>query len=180
MFGTSRGVPSGEGSLTMVAVTERSRERQTRAAAQMRGMGWTTTVFALVAAALVGLAIGWLAFRDAGVDVPAEVEEVLEGYDDAWNAGDGEAALSYMKSNGVFISRFTGLDGAKGDEFVRMVNAVVPDGIDEEFSSVVGDDPYVVVTEGTAYGEAGYSVFYLSSDTDGVLRIASHRWFQTS
>lgn len=133
------------------------------------------TIFAVVLAALVGFGVGWLVFRDSGTDVPSEVSDVLDGYLDAWNAHDGDAAVAYMTSGGVHVSDFT--PGASGEELASAIDASVAFRItDVETLEVYGDNPYFVIQSGDLGGDLVYSAFVMREQF-GELKIQAHLAF---
>ena len=115
-------------------------------------------------------------FDDAGVDVPSDVSDVLDGYYSAWNSADGELAVEFMTADGVHISRAYP-DGVSGDRLIGVIDRVSLSGVrDGEYVSVSGDSPYLVVRSEKAFGYEGLSVFRMV-DEAGDLKIASHTWF---
>lgn len=137
----------------------------------------TMTVFiSVVVAALVGFGLGWLAFGDSGTDVPSEVEELVDAYVAAWNETDGDAAVALLGGDGV---HYSGNDeGVSGDELaVAIDNLPATDQFtDFEIESVSGDNPWLVVSSGSAFGRDGYSVFHIE-EVAGEYTILIHHWF---
>jgi hypothetical protein len=61
------------------------------------------TVLVAAVALAVGLGAGYLAFRpSAELAIPAEVEEFLAEWDEAWGTGEMEAILAMMTDNAVY------------------------------------------------------------------------------
>jgi hypothetical protein len=132
----------------------------------------------VVVAALLGFGLGWLAFRDTGADVPAEVQEVIDAYEAAWNELDAAAADAVMAPGARHYSlrsQVTRPEGMTSDDLVSLFSGGVPDGVDLEIERVHGDLPYVVVSNGTAYGETGTSITYMD-EINGELLILEHMW----
>jgi len=136
-------------------------------------------IMAVVLAALIGFGVGWLVFRDSGVDVPSEVRELVDGYELATNNADGDAAVEFMTAGGVHVSGGTPAGGLSGDDLADFIDAV-PTGlvVDSEYVGVFGDTPYIVVRSATAGFQDGYSVFPIVNEF-GELKIASHTWYVT-
>lgn len=130
---------------------------------------------AVLFAALVGFGIGWLVFRDSGgVDVPTEVDQLLDDYTTAWTEGDGDAAVALMIEGGIHISQDTELAGVSGDELARAIN-VVPLSIENvETVAVWGELPYMVAQSSDVRGQPTVSVFEITEQS-GEPRIASQR-----
>lgn len=132
---------------------------------------------AVVLAALVGFGVGWLVFRDTGVDVPSDVRELLDDYQAAWEAHDGDLAVSYMTEGAAHISAFTGPEGFSGDRLASFIDGAGTFTVeDNEYVWVLGDEPYLVARSQTAGGDPGLSVFQIV-ERDGVLKIADQNWF---
>lgn len=131
---------------------------------------------AFVVVGLLGFGLGWLAFRDAGTDVPDEIEQLTQDFNVGWNAGDGDGVVAAMAPGGRHYYR-SFRDGVWGDELADMVDRLGVNDRFEDFETetVIGDDPYVVVQRGTVYGTEGYSVFHIR-EVDGELRIDMHYW----
>jgi hypothetical protein len=132
-------------------------------------------VIAIVLAAALGFGFGWVAFRDTGSDVPAGVEDVVEDYVEAWNEADGQAALDVMTPAGAHYAD----NGVRrmGSELRDLIDGIFPTGefVHGDIESIVGDNPYVVVTSGTVFGTDGFSVFEIV-ERDGTYRISVHHW----
>lgn len=136
---------------------------------------WTMRALAVLAALLVGVGVGWLLFRDAGV--PSDVEQLVEDYERAWLDGDGDRAIEYMTDGARFVSpRYVAAGGISGDELATHISTSPVAGLEfRGIESVVGDSPYVVVTTGSFAGRDGIGVYYIV-DEDGELRIAHNNW----
>ncbi len=141
-----------------------------------RGRRGGFRMLAVLLAALVGFGLGWLVFDDSGVDVPSEVDAVLDDYRSAWNSADGELAVGFMTADGVHISSgYPG--GVSGDRLIGVIDNVYLSGVRNiEYVSVSGDSPYLVVMSATAFGYDGYSVFHMVEEA-GELKIARHTWY---
>lgn len=136
------------------------------------------TGLAMLLAALVGFGIGWLAFRDSGgVDVPADVDQLIVDYTSAWINADGDAAVELMTDGGVHVSPTTGPAGISGEELATAIG-LYPRAIENvETFAVLGDLPYVVVQSADVGNQPTYSVFEITEQF-GELRIASqHVYF---
>ena len=82
---------------------------------------------------VLGLLGGWMLAGDGddsatwggGIDdaVLAEIDELLADYWTAWDAGDGEALVAVMASDGYFASSFTPEDGYSGDALASYVDS---------------------------------------------------------
>jgi hypothetical protein len=80
---------------------------------------------------VLGLLGGWMLAGDGddsatwggGIDdaVLAEIDELLADYWAAWDAGDGEALVAVMATDGYFASSGTPADGYSGDALARYV-----------------------------------------------------------
>lgn len=135
-------------------------------------------VLAIVAAALLGFGLGWAVFRDTGTSVPDDIEALLDDYTDAWNAADGEAAVALMTPGARFYSSaFMPNEGLTGDELVDHINGLRPDEIADGDRTVVGDGPYMVVSDASPTGFDGTSVIYVVEVGD-TLMIAGHHWYR--
>jgi hypothetical protein len=135
----------------------------------------------VVVALVVGFGIGWLVFRDTGADVPADVEELIEAYETAWDELDGDAVAAVMAPNARHHSPasrnpLVPRDGATSDELASLFAIGREDQLDLEIDRVYGDLPYVVVSTGSAYGDEGISITYVGL-VDGELLILDHFWF---
>jgi hypothetical protein len=131
----------------------------------------------LVLAVLVGFGLGWLVFRDTGVDVPSDVDQLIDDYQAAWEANDGELAVSYMTLGAAHVSAYTGLEGFSGDELVSFIDSSGEiEFTNGEYVGVFGDLPYIVVKAQTVEGDSGHSVFHIV-DRGGELKIANQTWY---
>ena len=134
-------------------------------------------VLAIVMAALLGFGFGWMVFRDTGTDVPDGIEALMDEYTDAWNEPNGEAAVALMTPGARFYSStVTPAEGVAGVDLVDHINRFRPNGItgDGEMT-VVGDGPYMVVSDRSPVGYDGFSVVFVR-DVGGELLIAGHHW----
>ena len=136
-------------------------------------------VLGVVFGAVLGFGLGWLAFNDSGTDVPAEVEQLVEAYETAWNELDAEAAAAVMAPGARHYS-FGVIslsdDGLTADELATLFEGGIPNGIDLEIEHVYGELPYTVVSSGTAYNDQGFSVAHINM-VNGELLIIDHVWF---
>lgn len=136
-------------------------------------------VLAIVVALALGFGLGWAVFRDTGTDVPDGIEALLDEYTDAWNEPNGEAAVALMTTSARFYSSaFMPAEGLAGDDLVDHINGLRPDGIAAGEMTVVGDGPYMVVSETSPVGFDGMSVIFVREIGDELL-IAGHHWFRT-
>lgn len=143
-----------------------------------RGTRYGLTILIAVLAALVGFGIGWLVFRDTGVDVPSDVESLLDDAIVAWDQGDGEGILDFYGPTGVHISSGTGPAGVSGEELATYVNRMPLNSVeDSEIIAVHGDTPYVVIQTARVVDRDGFSVFVIDEDA-GQLLIRSHTWYE--
>jgi hypothetical protein len=133
-------------------------------------------VVAFVLVGLLGFGLGWLAFRDTGTDVPDDIEQLVEDWGAAWNAGDGDAVVALMTPGGrhYFAGR---AEGMMGDELVAMIDGFgATDAFDvNEYEAFVGDDPYILIMSGTVSSTEGYSVYEIT-EFDGEMKIRVHYW----
>lgn len=127
-----------------------------------------------VLALLVGFGVGWLAFRDTGVNVPADVETLVDDYRDAWVAHDGDAAVALMEDGAYFYS-FAVPQGVTGDALAKHINTISEGPASQlEITAVEGDGPWLVVSTGD--GSPGdFSVVHVA-DRGGELKILNHIW----
>jgi hypothetical protein len=135
-------------------------------------------VLGVVFGALLGLGLGWLAFNDSGSDVPADVEQLIEDYETAWNELDAEAADALMAPGARHYALGTvGLanEGVASDDLEGLFNGGIRNGINLEIEQVYGELPYLVVSSGTAYNYRGFSVTYID-EVGGELLILDHIW----
>jgi hypothetical protein len=152
----------------------RTQEPETTTVVERRRTG--LVVLAIAVAALLGFGLGWAVFRDTGTDVPADVEELLDAYTDAWNNSDGQAAVAEMSQGARFYAEgYTGYDGLNREELIDWVDGARPDSIGTGSTTVVGDGPYVAVVENTVGNSEGYSVFMIDEQA-GELLILDHVW----
>ena len=145
---------------------------------------------------VLGLIGGWLLASDAdetatwGGEVDgttlADIDELLDDYWAAWDAGDGEAVVAQMTTDGWFSSPYTAEDGYAGVLLVSYVNSY-----DEVEFTQVG--PTTVVETPAGYEVAGaarsYDPYndetkwpldhYVIVEEDGQLLIASHQVIST-
>ena len=155
---------------------ERTRMDEPRTGSDRPRTGFV--VLAIVMAALLGFGFGWMVFRDTGTDVPDDVEELLDAYVDAWNEPDGEAAVALMTRDARFYSSIaTPVAGLTGEDLVDHIDRFAQDSIARGSITVVGDGPYLVVSEDRAGSYDGTSVV-LVVDVDGELLIDGHHWFR--
>ncbi|MGA7688823.1 MAG: nuclear transport factor 2 family protein [Jiangellales bacterium] len=142
-----------------------------------RVMPWL--VSGVVGVAL-GLGAGWLIFAPTSAN--AEVAALIDDYLEAWDAGDGEAVVSFMTEDGVHFSggasegKAANDDGALGlaafverldwATFERVSDPVVSEGPPYEAAIIVqltntGQDSFEAV-----------EAFSIVEGDDGALRIA--------
>ena len=153
---------------------QEAQEARTTTLVERRRTGFV--VLAIVVAALLGFALGWAVYRDTGTDVPGDVEQLLDDYVDAWNTSDGQAAAALMTPSARFYAQgYTGYDGFSRDELVAWIDGVLPDQIEQLSTTVIGDDPYVVVVEGNVGTVHGHSIFMVDEIADQLL-ILDHIW----
>ena len=111
---------------------------------------------------------------------------IHEAWFAAWNAGDGDAVRSMMLPGGRHYCPGSGLDGLTGEELARFVERGWHVA-DIDLISATRTPPrngvpeapveYMVITEITVDGHAGYrSVLHLSGDDDSLL-VVDHRAF---
>lgn len=140
---------------------------------------------------VLGLAGGWWLASDgddAGtwggeIDdaVLDEIDALLDDYWAAWDAGDGEAVVALMATDGWFSSSYTAEGGNSGDALVSYVNRY--DNL--EFTQV---GPTTVIESLAGYEVVGAERVdeytpeplwaldhYVIVEEDGQLRIASHQ-----
>lgn len=161
---------------TMTPERTRGDERPTTV---VEGRRTGFVVLAIVAAALLGFGLGWAVFRDTGTDVPADVDTLLDDYVDAWNAADGEAAVALMAPGARFYSTTLIADeGLTGDDLVDHINGFGENQILQTSRTVVGDGPYLVVSDDRAGIMDGTSAIFVV-DVDGELLIGGHHWFRS-
>ncbi|MDH3294570.1 MAG: hypothetical protein OER95_09660 [Acidimicrobiia bacterium] len=131
---------------------------------------------AVLIAALVGFGIGWLVFRDSGgVDLPTDVDQLLDDYTTAWTEGDGDAAVALMIEGGIHISQETELAGVSGDTLARAINVVRVNIENVETVAVWGELPYMVVAQSAdVRGQPTISVYEITEQS-GEPRIVSQR-----
>ncbi len=135
-------------------------------------------VLAIVMAALLGFGLGWAMFRDTGTDVPADVQELMDAYTEAWNEPNGEAAVALMTPGARFYASMTIPDeGYAGDDLVDYINGLRSDAITSGSMTVIGDDPYLVVSQDRAGGYDGTSAVFVVSSGDELL-ISGHHWYR--
>lgn len=160
---------------TMTPERPQVQEHETTTLVERRRTG--VVVLAIAIAALLGFGLGWAAFRDTGTDVPDDVQELIDTYTDAWNDADGEAAAALMSSDARFWGDSYTSDPLTRDEVVDWVDGVRPDSIETLSSTVMNDDPYVVVLENTVGGIHGYSMVTID-ELGGQLLILDHVWLR--
>ena len=120
--------------------------------------------------------MGWAVPPDTGSDVPDGVQQLLDDYTDAWNTSDGQAAAALMTPSArSYAQGYTGDDGFSRDELITWIDGVLPDQIGQLATTVVGDDPYVVVMENTVGASHGSSVFMVDEVAHQLL-ILDHIW----
>lgn len=135
-------------------------------------------VLAIVIAAVLGFGLGWAVFRDTGTDVPGDVEALLDEYTDAWNEPNGEAAVALMTPSARFYSSMaTPVEGLAGDDLVDHIDGFLPDSITTDERTVVGDGPYMVVSDASPVGYPGTSVIYVVEVGDQLM-ISGHHWYR--
>lgn len=156
---------------------ERTRtDEQATTVVERRRTGFV--VVAIVMAALLGFGLGWAMFRDTGTDVPADVQELMDAYAEAWNEPNGEAAVALMTPGARFYaSMIVPVEGYGGDELVDHINGLSGDAITTESMTVIGDGPYLVVSQDRAGAYDGTSAVYIVSSGDD-LRISGHHWYR--
>lgn len=166
----------------MAAVIDRSDEATTERAEPYRQRNWAIASVFVLLAALVGFGAGWLVFRDAGTDVPSEVQELLDDYTAAWNEADGSAAAEMLAVGGAVFGPSIPDEGLSGEAFAAFVDGL-PGGADFisnlEYLGVFGDAPYVVVASATVRGSVDadiHEVFHVIDEL-GTLKIANHTAF---
>ncbi len=127
-----------------------------------------------ILALLVGFGFGWLAFRDTGVNVPADVQTLVDANKDAWVARDGAAAVELMEDGAYFYS-WAAPEGLTGEALANHIDATIPGFVSElEIIAVEGDGPWLVVS--TSDGTPGdFSVLHVA-DRGGELKILDHIW----
>ena len=75
-------------------------------------------------------------------DVPADVQELMDAYAEAWNETDGEAAVALMTPGARFYASMMVPDGGyAGDDLVAHINGLRGDAITTGSTTVIGDDP---------------------------------------
>ena len=125
-------------------------------------------------AALIGFGVGWLVFRDTGVDVPSDIDVLLEDYHEAWAAHDGDAVVDLMTAGGIVS--LAGQEGASGELLATFVSESPTLSVEDgDILGVFGDTNQVVVKSATVGSIEGFSVFHIV-DQFGVPRIAYHVW----
>ncbi len=127
-----------------------------------------------VLALLIGFGVGWLAFRDTGVNVPADVETLMDDYSAAWIARDGDAAVAFMEDGAYFYS-FAFPQGLTGDALADSIDVTLTGIVSQlEITAVEGDGPWLVIS--TSDGLPGdFSVAHVA-DRGGELKIINHIW----
>jgi hypothetical protein len=135
-------------------------------------------VLAIVMAALLGFGLGWAMFRDTGTDIPADVQELMDAYAEAWNEPNGEAAVALMTPGARFYaSIYVPDEGYGGDDLADYINGLGSDAITTESMTVIGDGPYLVVGEDRAGGYDGTSAIHVVNSGDELL-ISGHHWYR--
>lgn len=140
---------------------------------------------------VLGLVGGWMLTSDGDdadtwggeIDgaVLAEIDELLDDYWAGWDAGDGDAVVALMATNGWFSSNNTAEGGHTGEQLVAYVNGW--DGLD--FTQV---GPTTVIETIAGYEVVGAERVdqynpeplwaldhYVIVEEDGQLRIRSHQ-----
>ena len=127
-----------------------------------------------VLALLIGFGVGWLAFRDTGVNVPANVETLIDDYSAAWIANDGDAAVAFMEDGAYFYNDAVP-EGLTGEALADAIDTTPTWIVSQlEITAVEGDGPWLVITRGD--GTPGdFSVAHVA-DRDGELKILNHIW----
>ena len=155
---------------------------------------WVVTVVLVVAMLALGVVVGWVlapAGDDSSADEPAtwgaeidqavltEIDELLDAYWAGWDAGDGDAVVAVMSTDGTFSSPFT--SGVSGQQLADYV-----DGYSYMQFAQVG--PTMVIESRTGYEAVGaeladggyYLDHYVIVEEDGQLRIESHEVISTT
>lgn len=148
-------------------------------------------ILVALGAFVLGLFGGWMLTN--GGDDPAtwggevdgavltEIDELLDDYWAAWDAGDGEAVVALMSTDGWFASNNTASVGYTGEQLASYVDSYG----DLEFTQV---GPVTVIETIAGYEVAGAERVdeytpeplwaldhFVIIDQDGQLRIASHQ-----
>ena len=125
-------------------------------------------------AALIGFGVGWLAFRDGGVDVASDVDTLIDDYEAAWEANDGDAVLDLMTVGGTVA--IAGQAGVSGEDLAAFVETTPPLSIEDgDIVGVFGETTTVVVKSAAVGSREGYGIFHIV-DQFGLRRIASYTW----
>ena len=150
--------------------------------------GVVTLLVVGVAALLIGLGAGWLAFSPVPPDdVDREIQALVDEYVAAWNIQDGQAVVALMTEDGKHYSggAATGKDAASDSPAHSLAYFVEHHAAGATFHSV-GDGiirtpagpPYLVanlIEVGNGAGDSfqGVEVYKIVPE-DGVLRIQVH------
>lgn len=155
----------------------------------------TRVVMVVLAAAMltIGVAVGWMLApggdNSSGDEIPtwgaeidqtvlAEIDELLDAYWAGWDAGDGDAVVAVMTTDGTFASPFTsGLSGQQLAGYVGNYSYM-------QFAHV---GPTIVIESRAGYEAVGaeladggyYLDHYVIVEEDGQLRIKSHEVIST-
>ena len=148
-----------------------------------------------IAMLVLGLVGGWMLASDGddtgtwGGEVDdatlTEIDELLDDYWAAWDAGDGAAVVAVMATDGWFSSNNTAQGGHTGDQLVAYVNSwdrldftqVGPTTVIETFAGyeVVGAERVDQYNPEPLWALDHYVIV----EEDGQLRIASHQVIST-
>lgn len=133
-----------------------------------------------VLGAALGLGAGWLAFAPTSADV--EVASLIDDYLAAWDAGDGEAVVSFMTEDGVHFSGGAAQGKAADDDgglglaaFVDRLEWVTFERVSDP---VVSEGPPYVAAVIVRVGNEGQDsfetaeIFKIVEAEDGSLKIA--------
>jgi hypothetical protein len=152
-------------------------------------------VLTAIAMLVLGLLGGWLLASDGddsatwGGEIDeatlAEIDQLLDDYWAAWDAGDGQAVVAVMATDGWFSSANTAQGGYSGDQLASYVDRYE----DLEFTPV---GPTTVIETAAGYEVAGAERVdewtpeplwaldhFVIVEEDGQLRIASHQVIST-
>lgn len=150
--------------------------------------GVVTLLLVGVAALLIGLGAGWLAFSpEAPDDVDREIQALVDDYVAAWNVQDGQAVVALMTEDGMHYSGGAGLgkEAASDSPAHSLAYFVEHHTAGATFHSVgdgiirTTDGPPYVVANMIEVGNGASDSFqwvevYKIVPEDGVLRIQVH------
>jgi hypothetical protein len=159
---------------------------------------WVATVLVAVGALVLGLIGGWMLSSGGddsttwGGNVDAstlgEIDELLDDYWAAFDAGDGEAMVALMTADGWYSTDDTTVRGISGEDLVTYVETLAGVNFQRVGPPIVVENwagfdvaTAIRVDNGTENAEPGWALVHLEiHDEDGQLRVASYRLISTT